>query len=73
MTKALQVRIEASGHAGGTKVYDCADGQQLINVLSVRFEHRLNLLPVVVLELQGGAILLTEAVLGLAEPAAAED
>jgi len=64
---ALRVRIEASGAVAGTHVYDTADGAELTNVLSTRFEHRLGCEPVVVLELRGGAIRLTDALRGLAE------
>jgi hypothetical protein len=67
MSKALRVRIESNGQVEGTHVYDMADGDLIDNVLAARFEYRADHPPIVVLELLGGEILLTETLLGLAE------
>jgi hypothetical protein len=67
MTKALQVRILASGQLGGTHVYDAADGVELSNVVAIRFEHRVDHEPIVILELAGGALYVTEHVLSLTD------
>jgi hypothetical protein len=67
MSKALRVRLESTGQAGGTHVYDMADGEEIGNVLAARFEYRADHPPIVILELLGGEILLTETLLGLAE------
>jgi hypothetical protein len=72
MTKALHVRIESTGEVHGTHVYDADDGARLDNVLAVRFDHRIGHAPVVVLELQGGALASAPATLGLAEAATKE-
>jgi hypothetical protein len=62
-TKALQVRIESTGQVRGTRVYDAADGHEITNVVAVRFEHRVDQVPIVVLELVGGQLFITERAL----------
>jgi hypothetical protein len=67
MSKAMRVRIESNGQFNGTHVYDAKDGEELINVIAVRFDSRIDHTPIVSIELLGGEILLTDAALGLVE------
>jgi hypothetical protein len=67
MSKALRVRIESNGQVSGTKVFDATDDEEIGNVLAARFEYRVDHPPIIVLELLGGEILVSDAVLGMAE------